>query len=99
MLKIITPPWIALGFYRGVKLYNYKYNYELIEYEKKEDKKYAKKPTYFYAECFGTSLYGGLLYINPFLLPITFSKEIYRLEVNLRNLDNEKEKDEYYRVI
>lgn len=39
MLKVIAPPWLALGFYRGVKLYNYKYNYkynyEVIEYKKK----------------------------------------------------------------
>lgn len=26
-------------------------------------------------------------------------REIYRLEVNLRNLNNEKEKDDYYRII
>jgi hypothetical protein len=65
MLKVIAPPWIALGFYRGVKLYNYKYNYQLIEYEKKENKKYDKKSTYFYSECFGSGLFGVITYITP----------------------------------
>lgn len=101
MLKVIAPAWIGftgLGFYRGVKLYNYKYNYQLIEYEK-EDKKYAKNPTYFYSECFGSGLFGVIIYINPFLLPITFSKEIYRLEVNIRGMNQEKEKPSFYEII
>lgn len=35
------------------------------------------------------------MYANPLLFPITASKEIYRLEVNLRNLENEKKTDYY----
>jgi len=102
MLKVITPAWIGftgLGFYRGVKLYNYKYNYQLIEYEKKENKKCDKKLSYFYSECFGSGLFGVIIYINPFLLPITFSKEIYRLEVNIRGMNEEKEKPSFYEII
>lgn len=99
MLKIIAPAWTGLGFYRGVKLYNYKYNYELIEYEKEENKKYAKKPTYFYGECFCSGIFGGIIYINPIFLPVTFSKEIYRLEVNIRGMNEEKEKPSFYEII
>lgn len=99
MLKVIAPPWVALGFYRGVKLYNYKYKYELIEYEKKEDKKYSKKPTYFYAACFGSGTFGGLMYVNPFFIPIIISKEIYRLEVNIRGMNEEKEQPSFYEIL
>lgn len=99
VLKVIAPAWAGLGFYRGVKLYNYKYNYEVIEYEKKEDKKKDKKPTYFYAYCFGSGIFGGLIYVNPFFLPVTISKEIYRLEVNIRGMNEEKEKHLFYEII
>ena len=99
VLKVVAPVWIGLGCYRGVKLYNYTYNYNCIEYEKEENKKKDKKPTYFYAECFGAGLFGGFLYVNPFLLPITISKEIYRLEVNIRGLNEEKEKHSFYEIL
>jgi hypothetical protein len=102
MLKVIAPAWIGftgLGFYRGVKLYNYTYNYKCIEYEKEENKKKDKKPKYFYSRCFGAGLFGGFIYVNPFILPITISKEIYRLEVNIRGMNEEKEKPSFYEII
>jgi len=99
MLKVIAPAWVGLGFYRGVKFYNYKYNYKLIEYDKEENKKYAKKPTYFYSGCFGSAILCGFTYINPLFLPMTFSKEIYRLEVNIRGMNEEKEKPSFYEII
>ena len=99
MLKVVAPAWIGLGFYRGVKLYNYTYKYNCIEYEKEENKKKHKKPTYFYASCFGLGLFGGLMYVNPFFLPITISKEIYRLEVNIRGLNEEQKKHSFYEII
>ena len=95
MLKVIVPPWLGLGFYRGVIAYNHKYKCDCIEYE---DKKISNKPTYFYASSFGSGLFGVFIYVNPFLLPSTIFKEIYRIEVNLRGLDEEKEKHDFYKV-
>lgn len=67
MLKVIAPPWIALGFYRGVKYYNFNYNKELIRYEENKNNKYYRqaKPQYFYAEWFGSGIFGAMIYITP----------------------------------
>ena len=35
------------------------------------------------------------MYLNPFLLPIFIYKELYRLEVNIRGLDEEKKERKY----
>lgn len=97
MLKVIVPPWLGLGFYRGVIAYNHKYKCDLIDYEKEPNHKL--KPTYFYASSFGSGLFGILIYANPFFLPSTISKEIYRIEINLRGLDEEKKKNDFYKII
>jgi hypothetical protein len=39
-----------------------------------------------------------LVYLNPFMCFITLAKEIYRLEVNLRGIEDEK-KTEYYNKV
>jgi hypothetical protein len=57
--------------------------------------KYEKKENYLYVNSVCYGIYGIGLYISPFLLPFSLHKEIYRLEVNLRNLENEK-KTKYY---
>ena len=57
--------------------------------------KYEKKENYLYINSVCYGIYGIGLYINPLLLPLLLHKEIYRLEVNLRNLENEK-KTKYY---
>jgi hypothetical protein len=75
--------WCGLGFIRGINYYKYKNN----KYEKEEDYLYSS------SVCYG--FYGISLYANPFFLPLSVYKEIYRLEVNLRNLENEK-KTRYY---
>jgi hypothetical protein len=51
---------------------------------------YETKENYLYINSVCYGIYGIGLYINPFLLPFSVHKEIYRLEVNLRNLENEK---------
>ena len=79
--------WCGLGFIRGINSYNYNHN------------KYGKKEDYLYLNsvCYGLS--GIALYINPFLLPFLVHKEIYRLEVNVRNLENEKTTDYYNNLL
>ena len=54
-----------------------------------------EKENYLYVNSVCYGIYGIFLYINPFLLPFLVHKEIYRLEVNLRKLENEK-KTKYY---
>jgi hypothetical protein len=47
----------------------------------------------------GVGLFGSLLYVNPFLFPFIIKKELYRLEVNIRGLDEEKDKKYYYDIL
>jgi hypothetical protein len=94
--KLIIPPWVALGFYRGIRSYEYDHKNECIQYEK--NKEYNKKPQYLYSSCMGVGLLGSFLYVNPFLAPLIIPTELYRLEVNLRGLDEEKEKRKYNNI-
>lgn len=43
-------------------------------------------------------LIGSILYMAPFTIIFMIPKEIYRLEVDLRNLQNEKDNDWYNRL-
>lgn len=98
ILKVLIPGWTALGFYRGGKLYNYDYKKKYSRYEELKDKKYSSisKPEYFYSGCISSCLIGGLLYISPVTIFLVIPKEIYRVEVNIRGLHDEQEKDSYY---
>lgn len=109
----------TLGFYRGIKSYNYEHNINIESYQKdmiyynKEKERYNKdkypdltneprqpvKPSYFYFSMIGYGLFGILVYINPIIMPIVFVKEMYRLEINLRNIDNEKKTNFYNKVL
>lgn len=75
--------WCALGFIRGLNHYDYKHN------------KYNKDNLYLYSGRIGIGLFGFICYANPFFMPIFFTKEIYRCEVKLRNLEQEKNSDNY----
>lgn len=78
--------WCGLGFYRGINYYKYNHN------------KYETKENFLYSSSIVYGFYGLFIYANPFLLPILSYKEIYRLECNVRNLENEK-KEYYYRLL
>ena len=71
--------WSVLGFKRGLQSYDYTY--------RKEPYLYIHKGQY--------GILGLFLYMNPLLLPLTLYKEMYRLEVNLRGLEQEKKTDYY----
>ena len=77
--------WCGLGFYRGMKSYKYKL----------DNNEYKKNKNYLYSDSIIYGFYGVILYMNPPMFPFTIYKELYRLEVNLRNLEDEK-KTEYY---
>ncbi len=71
--------WCGLGFIRGVNSYAY-------------EKKKTNMDTYLYLNAVGYGCCGILFYANPCLMPLSIYKEIYRLEVTVRQL----EKTDYY---
>lgn len=75
--------WTTLGFYRGVKDYDY-------EQSKKQKGSYLYSDKILYG-----GMYGIIIYMNPLLVFITFPKEIYRFEVCVRGLENEKKTERY----
>ena len=100
--SLTTVGWTTLGFYRGCGEYNYNYN-KKVEYYKKELEEnrkifFNKKPTYWYTSKIYHGIVGGILYLCPMTIPWIIVKEIYRLEANLRNIEDEK-KTEYYNTI
>jgi len=79
--------WTGLGFIRGIESYNYSYC------------KYEKNKKYIYSNSIPYALFGIIIYANPAIFPFLMHKELYRLEVNLRNLENEKESSYYNNII
>ena len=84
-LLVTGTSWCLLGFNRGLNSYDY--NYDKFKSIKKESYLYISKGQH--------GFIGVFIYINPFLLPINIYKEIYRLEVNIRGLEEEKKTDYY----
>lgn len=82
---------IGLGFKRGI----HSYNYELTKRNKYRD----NKETYFYSHAVYHGIFGSISYIIPIFWVMYIPKEIYRLEVNLRNLESEKSTDKYNEII
>jgi len=83
--------WGVLGFKRGINSYDYRY--------KKYSEKYSQTDSYLYSVKISNGLLGTLLYLNPFILIVTIPKEIYRLEVNIRNIEYEKNSDYYNELL
>ena len=84
LLVLVTGTgWSMLGFTRGLHSYDYTYN------------KSIHKQPYLYIHKGQQGLLGIFVYMNPFLFPFLLYKEIYRLEVNLRGLEEEKKSDDY----
>ena len=76
--------WTALGFFRGIHSYNYECN---------------NNKTKLYTVQFVYGIGGSLIYICPFLLPVAVVKEIYRAEIVLRGLENQKTTRYYNEVL
>ena len=79
--------WCGLGFIRGVNSYKY------------TDNKYEKNKTFIYTNSIVHGILGIVVYGNPVLLPITIHKELYRLEINTRNLESEKNTSYYNNLL
>ena len=84
--------WHALGFKRGINSYDYNYsNNKLYKHSEKE-----KPPLYLDKIAWGIG--GTFCYFSPFTFFVVLYKEIYRIEVNLRGLEDEK-KTRYYNEV
>lgn len=82
--KILYISWCGLGYYRGINSYNYNYK----KYNIGENKLYIDKILHGFL---GLSIYSFHVY-----LPILIYKEIYRLEVNMKNLEDEQKSNYYF---
>lgn len=85
--KIVYISWCGLGFYRGLNYYKYKNINEKI------------KESYLYSNSIVYGIFGIVIYGNPLFLPISIYKELYRLEVNVRNLEIEKKSTFYNNLL
>jgi hypothetical protein len=90
-IKISICIWALLGFKRGLNSYDYNYPHNKVKYGKEKQHLYLNKVIW--------GLGAILAYINPGSLPFMLYKEVYRLEVNLRRLEDEKKTDYYNEVI
>ena len=79
--------WSILGFKRGIQSYEYTYN-------KRKD-----ISTRLYSTKIMHGLLGSIIYINPVLICRVLLKEIYRAEVNIRDLEDEKNTDYYNEIL
>ena len=109
-----TSFWAALGFYRGLDHYDYDHTKDMHDYNSKMKKweknnidyaKYGldpmdppKKPAKYYLTGIGYGILGIACYFNMFL-GFNIPKELYRIEVNMRGLEDEKNKPYYRRVL
>jgi len=82
--------WPALGFYRGLKSYDYNHSNNRI---------YKSSTTPLYINKAAWGLCGTVLYLTPPFFFMVAYKEVYRLEVNLRGLEDEKKTAYYNEVI
>jgi len=77
----------TLGFHRGINQYDYDHIY---------NNRFKKNQVY--TDKLFLGLFGSFIYMNPCFLPIIIHKEIYRLEINIRGLEEEK-LTKYYNTI
>jgi hypothetical protein len=93
---VFASSWTALGFYRGIIHHDYMYP------KKKDTTKktylYSKELLYQLNRIVGGGLYGIFIYINPFIIFTMIPREMYRLEVDIRGLEDEKKTDDYNRL-
>ena len=91
--------WAGLGFYRGAHCYSY-------GYEAPKERLPNQAYMYLYSRAAERAFIQGLagfmgtvVYLHPLLLFLVVPKELYRLEVNMRGLEDEKKSDFYNRLL
>ena len=92
--KILYGSWGLLGFYRGIQLYDFRHEEDMKKYL--QNPKRYDKPCDFYSHKLGVGMFATIVYIFPFVCVFPAIKELKRLEINLRSLEEEKKKSEYY---
>lgn len=85
LLYLTGTVWGMVGFNRGIIRYEYEHKYD--------------KVSYFYTDKICSGIAGLLIYINPAFLPFVVYKEIYRLEINLRGLEEKKDTQYYHNFL
>ena len=85
--------WPILGFKRGINSYDYNYSQNKLYSHGKQPK------NSFYFDKFVWGVFSAIVYLNPVTGLIGLYKEVYRLEVNLRGLEDEKKTDYYNEVL
>ncbi len=81
--------WCLLGFVRGMNSYNYSYKKNNIN--NNDDYLYSSKLWY--------GIAGFCVYATAPFTPFLLVKEIYRLEINIRGLENGKNGDFYNNLL
>ncbi len=83
--------WPLLGFKRGMDSYNHHHS--------KNDLYIKQQGPPLFINKIGWGIFSACAYINPVIIPFVLYKEVYRLEINIRGLEEEKKKDYYNEVI
>lgn len=87
-LYAIPASLAVLGFNRGIHSYDYNHMNAWHKFE-----------PYMYSTRIGFGIIGGVVYLCPAFYVIVLPKEIYRLEVNIRGLKDEKETQYYNNIL
>ena len=83
--------WTGLGIKRGADLYDSQHiDSQHIDSQHRQNYKYLYSDKLIYC------LYGAVVYINPLFFIFTLHKELYRLEVKVRQLEKD---DNYYQLL
>ena len=85
--------WPFLGFTRGIQSYDYHYTHDKLPYRP------SGINSYLYTDAFLWGVCSACAYVNPFTFVVVCNKEVYRLEVNLRGMEEEKKSQEYNKVL
>ena len=91
LLYLSGASWSIIGFNRGLHEYDYEHS--------EDNDNYHKKQPYMYTNKIFNGLFGIFIYINPCFIPLIIHKELYRLEINVRGLENEKTSREYNKIL
>jgi hypothetical protein len=83
--------WPLLGFKRGMNSYDHDYS--------KKNVYIKQQSSHLFIDKIGWGICSAIAYINPCTIPFMLYKEVYRLEVNIRGLEEEKKTDYYNRVL
>jgi len=57
---------------------------------------HSEPSVYLYKNRLIMGFFGGIIYVNPIMLLFTINKELYRLEVLVRDIEDERNKTSYY---